>query len=153
VGHLSPWHGTSSGCGWSRWHPDMEGNWEYIALAIMYSWQGVALQLGGWAGLTKPHRKKMYVTKYWKEPQTWTDSLVQPMRQKIHMRFGTWNIRSLYRAGSLKRVARELGKCKLDLVGVQQVRWDKSGTERAQDYTFSMVKQWRSSIRDRFFHT
>jgi hypothetical protein len=31
---------------------------------------------------------------------------------------------------------RELGKCKLDLVGVQEVRWEKGGTERAEDYTF-----------------
>jgi hypothetical protein len=50
----------------------------------------------------------------------------------------TWYIRSLYRIGSLKTVARELGKCKLDLVGVQEVRWVKGGTERAEDYTFSM---------------
>jgi hypothetical protein len=33
------------------------------------------------------------------------------------MRFGTWNVRSLYRAVSLKTVARELGKYKLDLSG------------------------------------
>jgi exonuclease III len=41
------------------------------------------------------------------------------------MRFGTWNVRSLYRAGLLKTVARELGKYKLDLVGVQEVRWEE----------------------------
>jgi exonuclease III len=52
------------------------------------------------------------------------------------MRFGTWNFRSLYRAGSLKTVARELGKYKLDLVSVQEVRWEKHSTERAEDYTF-----------------
>jgi exonuclease III len=54
----------------------------------------------------------------------------------MDMRFGTWNIRGLYRVGSLKTVARELGKYKLDLVGVQEVRWEKGGTERAEDYTF-----------------
>jgi exonuclease III len=54
----------------------------------------------------------------------------------MDMRFGTWNVRSLCRSGSLKTVARELGKYKLDLVGVQEVRWDKGGTERAEDYTF-----------------
>jgi exonuclease III len=53
----------------------------------------------------------------------------------MDMRFGTWNVRSLYRIGSLKRVVRELGKYKLDLVGVQEVRWEKGGTERAEDYT------------------
>jgi exonuclease III len=54
----------------------------------------------------------------------------------MDMRFGTWNVRSLYRLGSLKTVARELGKYKLDLVGVQEVRWEKGGTERREDYTF-----------------
>jgi hypothetical protein len=31
------------------------------------------------------------------------------------MRFGTWNVRSLYRAGSLNMIAREVGKYKLGL--------------------------------------
>jgi hypothetical protein len=35
----------------------------------------------------------------------------------------------------LNTVERELGKYKLDLVGVQEVRWDKGGSERAEDYT------------------
>jgi exonuclease III len=52
------------------------------------------------------------------------------------MRFGTWNVRSLYRPGSLKTVSGESAKYKLDLVGVQEVRWDKGGTEPAGDYTF-----------------
>jgi exonuclease III len=52
------------------------------------------------------------------------------------MRFGTWNVRSLYRSGSLMTVTRELARYKLDLVGVQEVRWDKGGTVRAGDYTF-----------------
>jgi exonuclease III len=52
------------------------------------------------------------------------------------MRFGTWNVRTLYRSGSLKAVSGELAKYKLDLVGVQEVRWDKGGTEPAGDYTF-----------------
>jgi hypothetical protein len=33
----------------------------------------------------------------------------------------------------LSTVARELGKYKLDLVGVEEVRWDKGGTERAEE--------------------
>jgi hypothetical protein len=32
--------------------------------------------------------------------------------------------------------ARELARYKLDLVSVQQVRWDKWGTVRAGDYKF-----------------
>ena len=47
-----------------------------------------------------------------------------------------WNVRSLYRAGSLTAAARELSRYKLDLVGVQVVRWDIWGTVRAGDYNF-----------------
>ena len=52
------------------------------------------------------------------------------------MKIGTWNVRSLYRAGSLKAAVRELGRYKLDVVGVQEVRWDKGGTVREADYDF-----------------
>jgi len=47
------------------------------------------------------------------------------------MTIGTWNVRSLYRAGLLTATARELGRYKSDLVGVQEVRWDIGGTVRA----------------------
>ena len=58
--------------------------------------------------------------------------------RKIHreIKLGTWNVRSFYRADSLKAAARELARYKLDVVGVQEVRWDKDGTERAGDYNF-----------------
>jgi exonuclease III len=59
----------------------------------------------------------------------------------MDMRFSTWNVRSLYRRGSLKTVARELGKCKLDLVGVQEVRWEKGGTEGQKIIHFSMDRR------------
>jgi exonuclease III len=52
------------------------------------------------------------------------------------MSFGTWNVRSMYRSGSLMTVAMELAKYKLDLVGVQEVGWDKEGTVRPGEYTF-----------------
>jgi len=34
----------------------------------------------------------------------------------------------------------ELGKYKLDLVGVREVRWDREGTVRAEDYNFFLWK-------------
>jgi len=54
---------------------------------------------------------------------------------------GTWNVRSLCRAGSLSAAARELEGYKLDLVGVQEVRWDKGGTVRAGDCNFFYGKE------------
>ena len=43
----------------------------------------------------------------------------------------------MYKVGSLTAAARELARYKLDLVGVQEVRW---GMVRAGDYKFSMIK-------------
>jgi exonuclease III len=50
------------------------------------------------------------------------DSLASPKYGEVNMRFETWNVRGLYSIVSLKRVARDLGKCKLDTVGLQEVR-------------------------------
>jgi hypothetical protein len=44
------------------------------------------------------------------------------------MKSGTWKVRSLYRSGSVTTVARDLARYKLDLMGVQEVRWEKWGT-------------------------
>jgi hypothetical protein len=52
------------------------------------------------------------------------------------MRFRSWKVTSLYRSGSATTAARELARYKLDLVGVQEVSWDKWGTLRARDYIF-----------------
>ena len=57
-------------------------------------------------------------------------------RIQREMKVGTWNVRSLCRAGSLKAAAKELARYRLDVVGVQEVRWDKGGTVRAGDYNF-----------------
>jgi hypothetical protein len=46
----------------------------------------------------------------------------------------------MYRAGSLRAMAEEISKYKLDLVGVQEVRWGGSGTEPAGEYTFFLWK-------------
>ena len=43
------------------------------------------------------------------------------------MRYGAWNVRSLDKSDSLTAVARELARYRFDLVGVQEVRWDKGG--------------------------
>jgi hypothetical protein len=69
--------------------------------------------------LTTPHCKKLIM-----------------VRNGKGICFGTWNVRSLYRSGLLLTVVRELARYKLDLVDVQEVRWEKGSTARAGDYTF-----------------
>jgi hypothetical protein len=83
-------------------------------------------------GLTFPQRKNKLVTKDHRKLRIWTDTLDKRLkRKKMNMRFGTWSVRFMYRA-----VAEEISKYKLDLVGVQEVRWDGGGTEPAGEYTF-----------------
>jgi hypothetical protein len=54
----------------------------------------------------------------------------------MEIRFGTWNIRSLYRSGSLVLISKQQSNYRLDLVGMQEVRWEGSGTEPAGECTF-----------------
>jgi hypothetical protein len=68
------------------------------------------------------------------------------------MRFGIWNVRSLYRVGAIKSVVRELEKYKLDLVGVQKVRWEGEGYQTADNCTFFYEKKgYVLPLRDRIF--
>ena len=60
------------------------------------------------------------------------------------MRFGTWNVRSLYRVGSAKAAARELERHKLNSVCAQEIRWDNGGTVRAGDYNFFYGKETKT---------
>ena len=57
----------------------------------------------------------------------------------------------IFRAGSLKASARELARYKLDVVGVQEVRWDKGGTLTAGDYDFFYGKGNENQLGTGFF--
>jgi len=52
---------------------------------------------------------------------------------------GAWNVRSLFRPGSLTAASRELARYKLDLVGVQEVRCDKG--DKVKIIIFSTEKE------------
>ena len=69
------------------------------------------------------------------------------------MKLGTWNVRSLYRAGFLKAAARELARYQLDVVGAQEVRWDKGGTIRAGIIISSTGKEMKIVSWERVFCT
>jgi hypothetical protein len=62
--------------------------------------------------------------------------LARPKQWKKDTRFGTWNVRSLCRVGEIKSEVGELEKYKLDLVGVQDARWEGEGYQIADNYTF-----------------
>jgi hypothetical protein len=43
-------------------------------------------------------------------------------------------VRRLYRSGSVIAVVRIVERYRLDLVGVQVIRWDKWGTVKVEDF-------------------
>jgi hypothetical protein len=59
------------------------------------------------------------------------------------VRFDAWNVRSLYRSGSLTILAEELARYKFDLMGAQGVRWDKRCPIKAGDYIFFSMERKR----------
>jgi hypothetical protein len=60
------------------------------------------------------------------------------------MKFGTWNMTSLYRAGSIMTVSRELYRYRLHLVGAQEVRWEDTVTSPAREFTYSLERGMRT---------
>jgi hypothetical protein len=61
----------------------------------------------------------------------------------MDMRFGEWNVRSLYRTGSLMTISRELARYKLDLVGVDEVRGKAVAPNLLENTHFSMERGMR----------
>jgi hypothetical protein len=119
VGTLSPQHGASSGCGWRNGLQLWRSVANILNKKPRTDNKGRSSSLGLGVGLTTLHRKNKLVSKNLTEPRTWTDSLDKRSKlRNMDMRFGTWNVRSLYRAGSLMTVSRELARYKLDVVGV-----------------------------------
>jgi hypothetical protein len=70
----------------------------------------VVIQLGGWARCSQllTIKRALLQNKY--VLQAWPDPFLPTKEWKRDMRFGMWNIRSLYRAGSLTAAARELAR-------------------------------------------
>jgi hypothetical protein len=127
----------SSGCRWR------EVLWVLRVAADILNKQSRTADKGWSSSLVVGHgddnpspQKFFIVTKCFKVPRTWTDSLARPKGWKKDMRAGTWNVSSLYRVGAIKSVVGELEGYKLDLVGVQEIRWEGEGYQRADNYTF-----------------
>jgi hypothetical protein len=114
-GSLSPRHGASSGCGWRNglriWRVAASTSNKQSRTADK-GWSS-SLDVGRGANNASTS-KNYHVTKHITKLRTWTDSLVHLKQRQRDMRFGIWNVRSLYSSGSLTTAARELARYKLD---------------------------------------
>ena len=59
-----------------------------------------------------------------KEDQKPTASIVNPRNKP---RIGNWNVRTMFETGKAGRVAREMKRYKLDILGISECRWRGSG--------------------------
>jgi hypothetical protein len=64
----------------------------------------------------------------------------------MDMGLGMCNVKSMYMADSLMTVVKDISKYKLDLVEVQEVRWDRGGTEPAGEYTATCLQNARQQL-------
>ena len=78
--------------------------------------------------------------------------MVLHKQEKSKVLFSKWNVRSLYRSSSFTATARKESRYKLDLVGVQEVRWEKRGTAKAGNCFFFCGKG-KEIIGNSFFCT
>ena len=123
---------------------------------LQTAYKGWSSGLGGWTRCLQLLTVNMYLVAKcsYRKPRTWTDSLVRPKQQRRDVRYGTWDVRSPYRAGSHTAAARELTIYEVDFVDLQEVRWDKGGTVREGNSNFFLWKRKRkSSIGNRIFCT
>jgi hypothetical protein len=101
----------------------------------------------GWSSPKKGH----IVTKCFTRPWTWTDSLNKRAKvRKMDIRFGTWNVRNLYRAGSLITVATEIARFSGSTRGPMGQGWQQTSW---RIYMFLWKGEWESWIRCRLFCT
>jgi hypothetical protein len=79
VGPLSPQHGASSGCGWREVLQVRRVAANILNKQSLTADKGWSSSLGVGRGADNPHRKNFsIVTKCFKVPRTWTESLVRP---------------------------------------------------------------------------
>ena len=52
------------------------------------------------------------------------------------LRMATWNVRSLYRTGSMHNVMKEMKRMKIDILGLSEVRWPGVGKVESDGVTF-----------------
>ena len=56
------------------------------------------------------------------------------MEKGNEMRIETWNVYTLYRAGAVNELVKEMDKYKIDIWALQEIRWPGKGTVARNNY-------------------
>ena len=57
-------------------------------------------------------------------------------KKKYIIRIGTWNVRTLLKAGKMEEAARELQKYDIEILILQESRWSEEGSIENEHYIF-----------------
>jgi exonuclease III len=79
-------------------------------------------------GLTTPHNKKLIVMKV--EQREKLDRFNDDGRKRskdIKITLATWNVQTMVKPGKMKEIMEEIGKARVDVMAVQESRWQGQG--------------------------
>jgi exonuclease III len=85
-------------------------------------------------GLTTQPCKKSKVTNPTRE-RTGLILKSRPGERFKELRIGTWNVRTLYQPGALKKLIEQINKYRCDVTALQEIRWTGSGIMERRDCT------------------
>jgi len=99
----------------------------------------LVLQFGGFGmGLTTIHSKRLVVTKV--EQRKKLDRLNDDGRKRTRyteITLATWNVQTMLKLGRMKEIMEEIGKARVNVVVVQEIRWQ--GPRRIDKKDFSRL--------------
>jgi hypothetical protein len=83
-------------------------------------------------GLTTTHSKITYCYESrTKEKAAWK----RPKYTEISL--ATWNVQTILKPGTMKEIMEEIGKARVDVVAVQEIRWQGQGRIDKEDFSLS----------------
>ena len=93
----------------------------------------------GWGfgmGLTTPHSKKLIVMKV--EQRKKVERLNDDGRKRTRyteITLAAWNVQTMLKPGRMKEIIEEIGKARVDVVAVQEIRWQGQGRIDKKDFS------------------
>lgn len=71
----------------------------------------------------------------WKIPKNINKKMKKKNKEKTLIRIGTWNIKTMLKAGKMEEVAKEMNKYKMEIIALQEIRWKEEGKIDKENYT------------------